>query len=153
MCDPAFDWTQRTSLRERSFPVTVGIQGRAILAIFPACGPGRLAEWPEALGLRSLERPCVASLAGGVLKYLSQTEIDIGELNSEERKLKAKGGWDLCIPVCRGQPLNISLARLSAEGPDVADVSSSGYSHTSAPPQQRAAHHSGAALRSDTKLP
>lgn len=114
--DTVFDWTQKTSLRERSFSVVVGIKGRALLAIFPACGPGQLAEWPEALGLCSLECPCVASLAGRVLKYLSQTEIDIGELNSEKRKLKAKGGWDLCIPICSGQPLNISLAPPSAAG-------------------------------------
>lgn len=89
MRDTVFDWTQRTSLRVRSFSVAVG---RVLLAIFPVCDPGQLAEWPEALGLHSLERSCVASLAGGVLKYLSQTEIDIGELNSEKRKLKAKGG-------------------------------------------------------------
>lgn len=69
-----FDWTQRTSQRERSFPGAVGMQDRALPRIFPVWGPGWMAEWSEALGLGSLERPTrVASLAGRVLKYLSQT--------------------------------------------------------------------------------
>lgn len=53
----AFDWTQRTSQRERYFPEAVGMQDRALLGIFPVWGPGWLAEWSEALGLGSLEHP------------------------------------------------------------------------------------------------
>ena len=92
--DKVFDWTLKASQRKETFAAAMGIKDTGCVPAEPSWGNILLGEsslvgphvagWvARGSGTISKEHSHDACLAGKALKYLFQTEIDVGELNSQ----------------------------------------------------------------------